>query len=134
MTTTDRLREHPNVRLAAPVQAVDLAAAAAALRAESHDAVAGHRQIALVREGPVSVILFLFEAGGHLREHETDGEVTIHVLSGALDVHVGDERHRLTGGQLVALAPGIRHAVQSDGPAQMLLTIHRRPRAAAAGS
>lgn len=130
MSPTDRLREHPHDRLAAPVQVADLNTAASELRAEPHDAVAGHRQIALVREGPVTVILFVFEAEGHLREHQTDGEVTIHVLKGTLQVEVGDETHQLRGGQLLALAPSIRHSVQATVPSEMLLTVHRRPKPA----
>ena len=125
MPTSERLREHPHERLAAPVQIVDLATTAKDLRAEPHDSVAGHRQIAVVREGPVTVILFDFETGGHLRAHETDGQVTIHVLSGKLNVTAADAAHTLHAGQLLALAPKIRHSVVADGPSEMLLTIHR---------
>ncbi len=125
MSPTDRLRQHPRERLAAPVQVVDLAAAAADLRAEPHAPVAGHRQIAIVREGPVTVILFAFEADGYLREHSAEGEVTIHVLAGRLEVVVGDERHDLGAGNLLALAPGLSHSVRALAPGEMLLTVHR---------
>lgn len=126
MSPTDRLREHPHDRLAAPVQVVDLNSAASALRAEPHDAIAGHRQIALVREGPVTVILYVFESDGNLREHRADGEVTIHVLKGTLEVELSDEKHQLRGGQLLALAPGIPHSVHATVPTEMLLTVHKR--------
>lgn len=125
MDSIDRLRQHPKERLAAPVQLIDLASLAADLRAEPHAPVSGHRQIAVVREGPVTVIFFLFDADGHLKEHRTEGEVTIHVLSGRLEIGVDDERHELTAGQLLALAPSVAHSVRALAESQMLLTVHR---------
>jgi quercetin dioxygenase-like cupin family protein len=127
MTPSDRLRQHPEDRLASPVQQVDLAAVAARLRAEPHAAVAGHRQIAVVRHGPVTVILFSFEANGLLKEHRAEGEVTIHVLGGRLEVVVDDEGRELGPGQLLALAPGVPHSIRGITPSEMLLTVHRQP-------
>lgn len=123
MTLEDRLRTHPKDRLAPPVQHVDLAAAAAALRAEPHAPVAGHRQLTLVRRGPVSIILFIFEKGGFLKEHRADGEVTIHLLSGSIEVSAGGEAVLLGGGELISLAPGEPHALAAQRPSEMLLTI-----------
>jgi quercetin dioxygenase-like cupin family protein len=125
MSDTDRLRQHPADRLASPVQMVDLAAAADRLRAEAHAPVAGHRQIALVRDEGLTVILFLFEAGGHLKEHRAEGSVTIQVLEGTLVVGAGGGQHELGQGRMVALAPGTMHAVQAPEPATMLLTVSR---------
>lgn len=127
MSETDRLRQHPADRLASPVQEVDLAAAVARLRAEPHAPVSGHRQIAVVRDADMTVILFVFEAGGTLKEHRADGSVTIHVLGGKLDVAAEGRTHALTGGRLLALAPGIPHSVRAVEPAEMLLTVYRMP-------
>lgn len=127
MTPDDRLRTHPKERLAAAVQQVDLADAAARLRAEAHASVAGHRQVALVRHGPLTMILFAFDAGGLLKEHQADGEVIIHVLRGRLSVAVAGESVELTAGTLVALAPGQRHSVSASEECDMLLTIARVP-------
>lgn len=127
MTPTARLRQHPENRLAAPVQAVDLASAAARLRAEAHPSVAGHRQIAVLRHGPVTMILFLFETDGLMKEHRADGVVTIHVLDGRLQVMVGEEHREVGAGELLALAPGLTHSVRALLPSEMLLTVHRLP-------
>ncbi len=54
------------------------------LGAEPHASVSGHRQIAVVRHGPVTIIQFVFEEGGLVREHRAEGVVTIHVLNGRL--------------------------------------------------
>ena len=125
MTPDERLRPHSHERLAVAVQRFDFAAATAQLRAEAHASVAGHRQIALVRRGPLSVILFAFEAEGFLKEHSADGEVTIHVLGGRLAVTVDGESMELGRGELVALAPRQRHAVRATEASEMLLTICR---------
>jgi quercetin dioxygenase-like cupin family protein len=123
MSTEDRLRTHPKDRLAAPVQRIDLNAAAQRLRAEAHPSVAGHRQVALVRRGPVSLILFLFEADGFLKEHRTDSEVTIQVLAGRLAVTAADELMHVGPGELIALAPGQTHSVRALEASEMLLTV-----------
>jgi quercetin dioxygenase-like cupin family protein len=123
----ERLRPHPEDRLAAPVQVVDLASAAAELRAEAHPAVAGHRQIAVVRHGPVTIIQFVFDAGGLLKQHRADGVVTIHVLEGRLKVIVEEEVQEIGRDELLALAPGVMHSVEALIPTDMLLTVHRVP-------
>jgi quercetin dioxygenase-like cupin family protein len=121
----DRLREHPRDRLAAPVQVIGLGEASAQLRAELHAPVAGHRQVTLVRRGPVTIILFAFEGNGTLKEHRADGEVVIHVLSGGLHVTAGDDGRDLGPGSLMALAPGLLHSVRAVVASEMLLTIHK---------
>jgi quercetin dioxygenase-like cupin family protein len=123
----ERLRPHPEDRLAAPVQVVDLAAVAAGLRAERHASVAGHRQIAVMRHGPVTIILLVFDEGGLLKEHRAEGVVTIHVLSGRLQVVVDEEVREMASGELMALAPGLAHSVRALAPSELLLTVHRLP-------
>lgn len=125
MSTPERLRQHPADRLANPVQTIDLAAAAASLRAEPQAIATGHRQIALVRHGPLSIMLFVFEAGGEMKEHKADGEVVIHVRSGCMTVTVGDQAHELGSGELLTIAPGILHALRAKQATEMLLTICR---------
>ncbi len=127
MSLDDRLRTPPRERLAGLVQHVNLGEAAATLRAEPHAAVSGHRQLALVRHGPLSLILFAFDADGSLKEHRTEGEVTIHVLRGRLAVTVDDDEFTLGGGELLSLAPGQPHAVRALEASDMLLSICRDP-------
>jgi quercetin dioxygenase-like cupin family protein len=127
MPPTDRLRPHPGDRFAAKVQLLDLGSATARLRAEPHEAVAGHRQIAIFRSGPVTLVLFTFEPGARLKEHRTEGVVTIHLLGGRLDVTGDGRTHQLAPGQVVALSPGVPHEVHAQARSEMLLTIHRLP-------
>ncbi len=123
----ERLRPHPEDRLAAPVQVVDLAGAAAHLRAEPHAAVSGHRQITVVRHGPMTIILLVFDTGGFLQEHRAEGVVTIQVRTGRLKVVVDEEAREAGGGELVALAPGVPLSLQALAPSEVLLTVHQMP-------
>jgi quercetin dioxygenase-like cupin family protein len=125
MPTSPRLRQHPQDRLSASAQVVDLATAATQLAAEPHDAIAGHRQIAVFRHGPVTALLFVFEPEGLLKEHQTDGVVTIHSLAGRLVVTAEDNEMELAAGQLLALAPGVPHTVRALVASCMLLTVHK---------
>lgn len=125
MPSTERLREHPHQRLSLPSQLIDLDLSAAQLAAEAHAPVEGHRQATIFRHGPVTAVLFLFEPGGVLKEHQTDGVVTIHVLAGRLEVTVDGLPHQLATGQLLALAPKVAHTVTAAVASRMLLTISR---------
>lgn len=125
MPASKRLRPHPEDRLDSALQLVDLPATAAALRNEPHPSIDGHRQMAVFRRGPVTLISFVFEPGGLLKEHEADGVVTIHVISGHLRVVAEDETHELTSGRLVAIGPHIPHTVSAVTASEMLLTVHR---------
>lgn len=127
MSEDSRLRAHPRERLAAAIQRVDLREASARLRSEPHASVSGHRQLAIVRRGPVSVILFAFEEGGLLKEHQADGDVIIQVLTGQLSVTVDDEAVTLGPNALLTLAPGQPHSVRAIEDSDMLLTICRAP-------
>ncbi|HEX6250331.1 MAG TPA: cupin domain-containing protein [Gemmatimonadaceae bacterium] len=122
-----RLRTHPKDRFAELVRRIDLTEAAAALRAEQHAPVAGHRQIVLVRRGSMSLILFAFEANGVLKEHRADGEVVIQALTGRIEVTAGGSVTVLEAGQALSLASGETHSVRAPEVSDMLLTVCRDP-------
>lgn len=125
MTSDDRLREHPRERLAPAVRRIGLAEETTQLRAEPHPPVTGHRQVVLVRRGPVALVLFVFEVGGFLKEHRTEGEVIIQLLAGRLRVTVHDEELDVGEGEIVSLAPGQPHSVRAIEASEMLLTVCR---------
>jgi quercetin dioxygenase-like cupin family protein len=126
---SDRLRTHPEERFAAPQHLIDLDRATAELRAEGGPGgrAAGqrHRQKTLYRHGQATVALFLFDKGAQLAAHKAAGTVVIQVLDGQLQVDAeGGERHQLTPGQLLVLAPSVVHDVSAEEPSRMLLTVH----------
>jgi quercetin dioxygenase-like cupin family protein len=134
MNPPERLRQHPENRLASPVMVVDLKAAAQGLRAEPHPAISGHRQIAIARHGPVTSILFVFDADGLIKEHSAEGTVMIQVLAGRLQVLADEEVREVKAGELMAIAPGVPHSVRALAPSEMLLTVHLLPNPEADGS
>jgi len=124
-----RRRPHPADRFAGAEHVLDLPATLRALRAERSAANKnGHRQIALAHHGPVRLVLFAFDAGGRMPEHQAPGWTTIHVLRGALAVRTPEARHTLSEGQILSLAPGVPHDVEAAAEATCCsASIPRRP-------
>jgi quercetin dioxygenase-like cupin family protein len=119
-----RLREHPVSRFEGDHHVFDLNALATELRGEAHEATEGHRQIALYHYGSVTTVLFAFDAGGALEEHQANGVVSIQVLDGAISVGVPGHKHELGAGQMLVLSPNVRHDVRATQASRMLLTVH----------
>ncbi len=126
MDPADRQRVRPSERLAGSEHLFDLVAAAEALRRAAAPARAGHRQVTLVHEGGMSAVLFDFEAGGRLSDHEADGLVTIQTIAGMVDVATPQTTHELPAGSLLVLEAGIVHDVVAHVPSQVLLIVHLR--------
>jgi quercetin dioxygenase-like cupin family protein len=125
MTTPDaRRRPRPSERFAGTEHALDVREALRALRAEAGASANGHRQITLLHQGPVRLVLFAFAAGGRMPEHRAPGWVTIQVLRGMLRVRTPEAQHALTEGQILALAPNVPHDVDASDEADMLLGVY----------
>lgn len=121
--TESRLREHPRERFAPAERLLDLEEAFDELLDEAHEPVDGHRQITVAHRKGLTVVLFHFEEGGHMPDHEVDAEVTIHVLEGELAIDTEENRHRVGSGQMLILEPGVEHDVEARAESRMLLTI-----------
>ena len=104
----------------------DLAAAARDLQREEQEARGGHRQVTLLHDDGVTVVLFAFEAGGRLGSHSADGLVMIHVVAGTIDVATATASHSMAPGSLLTLAAGVQHDIIAHEPSHMLLTVHLR--------
>lgn len=121
---SERLRQHPTPRFAAPQHAYELDQVTAKLRQELDAGQAGHRQETLYKRGPTTVALFLFGHLTRLPPHRTKGVVTIHLLEGHLRITAEDQVHDLHAGHLLVLAPGVEHDVVAREASRMLLTVH----------
>lgn len=121
---TGRERQDPDDRFAGDEHLFHLAASARGLEREEQEARDGHRQVTLVHDDGVTVVLFAFEAGGQLPSHSADGLVMIHVIAGTIDVATATARHAMAAGSLLTLAAGVQHDITAREPSQMLLTVH----------
>lgn len=83
----------------------------------------------LVKEGPLRLTMMALGAGGDLPEHSTDGPVTIHVLQGTAIFSALDTEYPLGTGDILALAPGVRHSARSAQGCRFLLTVIHNPSA-----
>ncbi len=126
MEQSGRERQDPDARFSGNAHLYDLTASAEALRAEEQAARHGHRQVTLVHDEGVTVVLFDFEAGGELPDHAADGLVMIQVVAGRIDVTTSETTHSMTAGSLLVLSAGVRHDVRAEEPSHMLLTVHLR--------
>jgi quercetin dioxygenase-like cupin family protein len=126
MNQPGRERRRPSERFAGSEHLFNLAGAAEALRNEEQEARHGHRQITLVHEDGISVVLFDFEAGGQLANHSADGMVIIQAIAGMIEVATSKATHLMPAGSLLVVAAGVVHDVNARIPSQMLLTVHLR--------
>jgi len=124
MSQPGRERRAPIERFAGSEHLFNLAASAATLQAEEQVPRRGHRQVTLVHQDGISVILFDVEPGGRLSNHSADGLVIIHAIAGMLEVVTSTASHTVPAGSLLTLAAGVVHDVQARHPSQMLLTVH----------
>ena len=83
----------------------------------------------LVKEGPLRLTLMALAPGGDLPEHQTDGPVSIHILRGSAVFRALDTEYTLDTGDILALAPGVRHAASSAAGCTFLLTVVHNPSA-----
>lgn len=121
-----RERRDPDDRFAGDEHLFDLAASARDLQGEEQEARHGHRQVTLVHDDGIAVVLFSFDAGGQLKSHSADGLVMIHVIAGMMDVATATATHSMVTGSLLILAAGVQHDVTAHEPSQMILTVHLR--------
>lgn len=87
------------------------------------DSKARHRAETLVKISTLRVVLVTMLEGGELQEHDAPGPITVQVLEGRISLSVEGETRELQAGELISLAPGIKHAVRGIESGAFLLTI-----------
>jgi quercetin dioxygenase-like cupin family protein len=123
----ERLRTPPAERFAGTEHRVRVDRLFAALRTERHPARDSHRQMTVLRRGPLRLLVFAFERGGRLRAHRAPGFVVIHPVRGALRVQTPATTHTLFAGESLVLDPGVPHDVEAREPADVLVTVIMHP-------
>lgn len=87
------------------------------------DSEARHRAQIVFKTNTIRVVVVTMLEGGELQEHAAPGPITIHALEGTIDVTVEGESNVLDAGEIIALAPGVRHGVRCLKSGNFLLTI-----------
>jgi quercetin dioxygenase-like cupin family protein len=72
-------------------------------------------------------VLITMGRGAHMKEHHTDGTISIHVLKGSVRVNAQGKTHDLRSAGLFTLAPSIKHDVEAQEDSAFLLTISWPP-------
>ena len=81
------------------------------------------RGVALVKEGGLRVVLTALISGATMEEHQAAGPTTVQVLSGRIEVRVGDEKLDLPAGGMVVFDRHVGHAVVAEEDSAILITI-----------
>lgn len=77
----------------------------------------------LYKSDDFRTVLITMERAAHMKEHHTDGTISIHVLKGSVRVHAQGQTHDLGTASLFTLAPSIKHDVEAQEDSAFLLTI-----------
>ncbi|MGH3262736.1 MAG: cupin domain-containing protein [Trebonia sp.] len=108
---------------ALPVIGIDLGAELAALPATAAYHDADHSATTLAKQSELRVVLVALRAGGSMSEHRADAPIAVQGLEGRIRFDVGDDHHELTPGQVLVVAPGLRHTVVATVESAFLLII-----------
>jgi quercetin dioxygenase-like cupin family protein len=84
---------------------------------------AGHFAKTLFKKSDFRMVLISMEKASILKEHHTDGTISVHVLKGTLRFRVHGEAHDLRTNSVLTLGASIRHEVEALEDAAFLLTI-----------
>lgn len=77
----------------------------------------------LVKAADLRVLLIAMDAGALMKEHHTDGTTTIHVLQGVLCIRIQEKPQALQVGQVLTLAPRIKHDIEAREDSAFLVTL-----------
>lgn len=80
---------------------------------------------ALVCAPRLEVMRLVLEAGKVIPRHAVAGPLTIHCLHGCVEVEADGVWQRLQEHQLMYVAEGVEHALQTEGGAIVLVTLVR---------
>ena len=83
----------------------------------------GHNAKTLVKYEDLRVVLMVLKAHMRLPEHRTDGRITVHVLSGRIEVRALGRTFDLHAGSLLVLDRDTFHDVEAIHDSAFLLAI-----------
>jgi len=79
----------------------------------------------LASSGGGNVTLFAFDSDQGLSEHTAPFDALVQLVTGALDVRIGENEIHLQPGEVIRMPAHIPHALHAPEPCRMLLTMLR---------
>ena len=77
----------------------------------------------LLKTDDLRVLIIAMESGAKMKEHHSDGRISIHVARGAIRVRVEGKIEELTSQQLLVIDKSIKHDVEAVETSVFVLTI-----------
>lgn len=108
--------------MADPFMEFDLPAEVHRLQAETTWST-GHNARTIIKYDDVRVVLTVLQIGSKIPEHKTDGRISVHVLSGHIQLRASGRTFSLRAGGLLALDHGVPHGIEALEESAFLLTI-----------
>ena len=116
------LRSH---KISGDVLLLDIEQESKEILEAAREAGIGHAAKTLVKDGPLRLVILGFTPGSFLREHNSDGPVSIQALSGKVDVAIEDRSESVEPGKTLVINATISHSVTAHADSVLLLTIAR---------
>jgi quercetin dioxygenase-like cupin family protein len=104
-------------------QYFDLADEIASLKREPSWQKGDRNSRTLVHESQLRIIVTIMKTGARLREHQTDGAVSIQTIQGHVRLSTTQGVVDLPEGRLVALRSGVSHDLEAVDESAFLLTV-----------
>ena len=108
--------------MAGPFIDFDLPAEVHRLHAETTWST-GQNARTLIKYDNLRVVLTALQANARLPEHKTEGRISVHVLSGHIQLRADGRTFSLRPGGLLALDRGVLHDIEALEESAFLLTI-----------
>lgn len=83
----------------------------------------GQNARTLIKYDDFRVVLIALAAEARMREHKAEGRISIHMLSGHIQLKASGRTFNLRSGGLLALDQGVSHDVHALEESALLLTI-----------
>ena len=115
-------RPHEAPPTAGPYMEFNLAAEIHRLHAETTWST-GHNARTLIKYDDFRVVLTALRASARVPTHKTEGRISIHVLSGHVQVKASERTFSLRPGGLLALDQGVPHDIEALEASAFLLTL-----------
>ncbi len=88
-----------------------------------HRTASHKHSVVLAKNEHIRIVLAVLSRGEALQEHETEGQISISVVRGAILFNAMGQRVSLTDGGLLTLQPGIRHSVEALEDSAFVITV-----------